>query len=95
MAVVNMVNAQDRGSVAATLVFGAGVLLAMGSAPAWCVALGLASRARRVLVASGRLARAKPRRGLRFRWAPSPRCWCWPWPPVFARSTAWRPVPPC
>ena len=61
-----MVNAQDRGSVAATLVFGAGVLLATGSAPSWCVALGLACCAWRVLVASGRLARAKPRRGLRF-----------------------------
>ena len=61
-----MVNAQDRGSVVATLVFGGGVLLALGSAPAWCVVLGLACCAWRVLVASGRLARAKPRTGLRF-----------------------------
>jgi transglutaminase-like putative cysteine protease len=61
-----VVTTPDRGSIAAALVYGASVLLVVGSAPAWCVALGLGCCAWRILTASGRIARPKPFRGLRF-----------------------------
>jgi len=61
-----MVSTPARGSIASSLVFGASVFLVIGSAPAWCVVLGLACCGWRVLTASGRVARPKARRGLRF-----------------------------
>jgi transglutaminase-like putative cysteine protease len=61
-----VVNRDARGSIAATLVFAASVLLVIGSAPAWCVAIGLACALWRVLTLNGSLPRPAPRRGLRF-----------------------------
>ena len=60
-----MVN-EARASIAAALVFGASLLLVAGSAPAWCIAIGIACAAWRILAASGRIARHRPRRGKRF-----------------------------
>jgi transglutaminase-like putative cysteine protease len=54
-----------RASTAAALVFGIGVILVIGNAPPWCVAIGLASVAWRVLTVN----RAQPvrrRAGARF-----------------------------
>ena len=55
-----------RSTIAATLVFAFGVLLVAGAAPAWCVAIGIASVAWRMLVATGRLQRPRQRTGTRF-----------------------------
>ncbi len=55
-----------RSTVAATLVFATGVVLVAGAAPVWCVAIGLASVAWRMLVATGHLARPRRRAGMRF-----------------------------
>ena len=60
-----MVN-EARASIAAALVFAASLLLVADSAPLWCVAVGLSCAAWRVLTASGRIARPRPRRGTRF-----------------------------
>lgn len=61
-----MVKHADRGSAAATLVFAAALLLVLGYAPAWCVAVGLACVAWRLLTLSGHVKRPRPRRGIRF-----------------------------
>jgi transglutaminase-like putative cysteine protease len=61
-----VVTAEARANIAAALVFAVGVLLVAGNAPAWCVAVGLAAVAWRVLVSSGRLPRPKRRPGTRF-----------------------------
>ena len=55
-----------RSSIAATLLFAASVVLVIGSAPAWCVAIGLACALWRVLTLSGYLERPRPRKGVRF-----------------------------
>jgi len=61
-----VVNVARRAPIAAALVFGASLLLSVRSAPAWCLAVALASVVWRVLVASGRV--SPPRRipGVRF-----------------------------
>ena len=71
-----MVNAADRGSIAATLVFARQrVAGRCGSAPAWCVAIGARRRVRwRVLVAQRpRRAAETPFAACASCWAPSPR----------------------
>ena len=60
-----MVN-EARANIAAALVFGASLLLAAASAPLWCIAVGLSCATWRILTASGRIARPRPRRGMRF-----------------------------
>ena len=55
-----------RATVAATLVFAIGVALVAGTTPAWCVIIGFASVAWRLLVAAGRLQRPRRRVGMRF-----------------------------
>ena len=55
-----------RSTVSATLVFAISVALVAGAAPAWCVAIGLASVVWRLLVAAGRLPRPRRRIGMRF-----------------------------
>jgi protein-glutamine gamma-glutamyltransferase len=60
-----MVN-EARANIAVALVFGASLLLVADSAPLWCIALGLICAVWRVLTASGRIARPRPRRGTRF-----------------------------
>jgi transglutaminase-like putative cysteine protease len=61
-----MVRAGARSSIAATVVFVAGVLLVVGKVPAWCLAIALAAALWRLLVASGRMAPPKARPGMRF-----------------------------
>jgi transglutaminase-like putative cysteine protease len=61
-----MVNPAARSSIAATLLFAASVLLVLGSAPIWCVAIGLACAAWRILTLNGYLAPPKQRKGVRF-----------------------------
>jgi transglutaminase-like putative cysteine protease len=61
-----MVSPAARASLAAATLFAASVLLVIGSAPLWCVAIGLACALWRVLTVSGYLAAPKQRRGLRF-----------------------------
>jgi len=61
-----MVSVSRRAPIAAALVFGASLLLSVHSAPAWCLAVALAGVVWRILVASGRLQRPRPRRGMRF-----------------------------
>src|SRR5688572_2640524 len=60
-----MVN-EARANIAAALVFGASLLLVAASAPWWCIAVGLSCAAWRILTATGRIARPRPRRGMRF-----------------------------
>ncbi len=60
-----MVTAAARSSIAAALVFAAGVLLVTGNAPPWGVAIGLASVAWRVFTL-GRAQPPKRRIGMRF-----------------------------
>jgi transglutaminase-like putative cysteine protease len=55
-----------RASFAATLVFAASVLLMLGKAPHWCIAIALAAAIWRLLVAGGRVAAPKSRSGMRF-----------------------------
>jgi protein-glutamine gamma-glutamyltransferase len=54
-----------RSGIAAALVFGIGVILVIGNAPPWCVAIGLAAVAWRVYAAK-RAPPAKRRVGMRF-----------------------------
>jgi protein-glutamine gamma-glutamyltransferase len=61
-----MVTAAARPSIASTLVFVASILLIVGRTPAWCVAIAFAAALWRLLVAGGRIARPKPRPGMRF-----------------------------
>jgi transglutaminase-like putative cysteine protease len=61
-----MVTGEARSSIAAALLFAGSVLLVAGSAPAWCVIIGLAAVAWRLLVSSGRVAAPKPWPGMRF-----------------------------
>ena len=61
-----MVTTGARGSIAAVVVFAVSLLLVAGSAPPWCVIVALACCGWRLLTATGRVARPKPRRGLRF-----------------------------
>lgn len=61
-----MVNPAARASIAATLLFAASVALVIGSAPLWCVAIGLACALWRVLTLAGYLARPQQRKGVRF-----------------------------
>jgi len=61
-----MVSMTARSSVAAALVFAAALGLIIGSAPAWCLCVGFAAVAWRILVARGRLFRPKRRTGMRF-----------------------------
>ena len=58
--------AAARSHIAGTLVFVASVLLIVGRAPAWCVAIAFAAALWRLLVASGRIAPPKPWPGKRF-----------------------------
>jgi len=60
-----MVTAAARSSIAAALVFAAGVLLVAGNAPLWGVAIGLASVAWRIFTL-GRAQPPKRRIGMRF-----------------------------
>ena len=61
-----MVKSDSRSHIAATLVFVASVLLMVGKAPAWCLAIALAAALWRLLVSSGRIAAPKERTGMRF-----------------------------
>jgi transglutaminase-like putative cysteine protease len=61
-----MVSPIARSHVAATLVFAASVLLMVGKAPAWCLAIAAAAAVWRLLVESGRIAAPKARPGARF-----------------------------
>jgi len=61
-----MVTAAARSHIAGTLIFVVSVLLIVGRAPAWCVALAFAAALWRVLLASGRIAPLKPWPGRRF-----------------------------
>jgi transglutaminase-like putative cysteine protease len=61
-----MVTPEARSGLAATLVFAGSVVLVAGSAPAWCVAIGLGCALWRVLILSGYLERPSRPRGLRF-----------------------------
>jgi transglutaminase-like putative cysteine protease len=60
------VSAAARSSIAASLVFGLSVLLVVTRAPWWCLLIGIASIAWRVLVMLGVLPRPKRIPGLRF-----------------------------
>jgi transglutaminase-like putative cysteine protease len=55
-----------RASFAAALVFAGSVLLMLGKAPLWCIALALAAATWRLLIAGGRIAAPKSRTGMRF-----------------------------
>jgi transglutaminase-like putative cysteine protease len=57
---------EARANIAAALVFAGGVLLVVGNAPAWCVAVGLPAVVWRVLTSTRRIARPKRLRGARF-----------------------------
>ena len=59
-------NADARAQLAATAVFVVSVLLVVGQAPAWSIAIALACAAWRTLVATGRIPAPKPRRAWRF-----------------------------
>jgi transglutaminase-like putative cysteine protease len=61
-----MVSPLARSHIAATLVFVASVLLMVGKAPAWCLAIAMAAGLWRLLVASGRAPQPKTRTGMRF-----------------------------
>jgi transglutaminase-like putative cysteine protease len=61
-----VVSPAARSSVAATLLFAASVALVTGSAPAWCVAIGLACALWRVLTLGGRLAPPRQRKRVRL-----------------------------
>jgi len=61
-----MVSAAARSTTAATLVFATSVLLVASDAPAWCVAIALATAAWRILVARGIVAPMKRFAGMRF-----------------------------
>ena len=61
-----MVNTHARGVIAAVLVFAASLLLVVSGAPLWCILLALACCGWRLLTVTGRVARPRPRRGLRF-----------------------------
>ena len=61
-----MVNTLHRSHIAATLVFGASVLLMVGKAPPWCLAIAMAAAGWRLLVSSGRVSVPKVRPGARF-----------------------------
>jgi len=61
-----MVSPAARSSIAATLLFAASVLLVIGNAPIWCVAIGLGCALWRVLILNGSLDPPKQRKGLRF-----------------------------
>jgi protein-glutamine gamma-glutamyltransferase len=60
------VSADARAQVAATLVFMASVLLVILQAPPWTIVIALGCGAWRLLVASGRVAPPRPRKGSRF-----------------------------
>ncbi|HET7810020.1 MAG TPA: DUF3488 and transglutaminase-like domain-containing protein [Steroidobacteraceae bacterium] len=59
-------NPARRAPIAAALVFGAALLLSVRSAPAWCLAIALASVVWRVLIATGRVSVPRRRPGTRF-----------------------------
>lgn len=59
-------NADARAQLAATAVFVVSVLLVVGQAPGWSIAIALACAAWRALVASGRIPTPRPRRGWRL-----------------------------
>src|SRR5687768_16773113 len=61
-----MVNPAARSHIAATLLFIACLPLMAGKAPVWCVGVALAAAIWRLLVATGRVALPKLRRGSRF-----------------------------
>ncbi len=61
-----MVSAAARPSNAAALLFTASLLLTLGHAPLWCLAIGMVAVLWRIGVASGRLARPRRIVGLRF-----------------------------
>jgi transglutaminase-like putative cysteine protease len=60
------VNVAARSSFAATLVFAASVLIMVGKAPVWCLAIAFAAALWRMLVVGGRITPPKSRTGLRF-----------------------------
>jgi len=55
-----------RSGIAAALLFAAALLLTLGHAPWWCVAIGGAAVAWRLAVATGRVARPRRGRGVRY-----------------------------
>ena len=59
-------NGDARAQLAATVVFVVSVLLVIGQAPAWSIAIALACASWRALVASGRVPAPRPRRGWRL-----------------------------
>jgi transglutaminase-like putative cysteine protease len=61
-----MITPAARSHLAATLVFGAGLLLVATQAPPWCVGIALAAAAWRILVSLGRVAPFKFGKGARF-----------------------------
>jgi len=61
-----MVNTVVRSHIAATLVFGASVLLMIGKAPSWCLAIAMFAAGWRLFVAGGVIAAPKSRAGARF-----------------------------
>jgi protein-glutamine gamma-glutamyltransferase len=55
-----------RSPIAAALVFAASLVISAGHVPGWCLLIGFASVAWRMLIASGRIAPPRPLPGLRF-----------------------------
>jgi protein-glutamine gamma-glutamyltransferase len=55
-----------RSGIAAALLFAASLLLTVGYAPWWCLAIGGGAVAWRLAIATGRVARPRRRRGVRF-----------------------------
>jgi len=60
------VRLEARSSVAAALLYAAALVLTVGSAPTWCLCVGFAAVAWRMLVARGHFVRPQRRRGMRF-----------------------------
>jgi protein-glutamine gamma-glutamyltransferase len=61
-----MIAPPARAHLAATLAFGASLLLVVGQAPAWCVLIALPAALWRILIATGRLAPLRFGRGAGF-----------------------------
>jgi protein-glutamine gamma-glutamyltransferase len=61
-----MVNTATRSHIAAILVFAASVLVMVGKAPPWCLAIAMSAAIWRLLVAGGRFNAPKARSGTRF-----------------------------